>query len=35
MTEMDLMTLEIMTVGDGGETRMVMRVTVGIQSSEK
>jgi hypothetical protein len=27
--------LEIMTVDDGGETRMMMRVTVGIQSSEK
>jgi hypothetical protein len=28
---MDLMTLEMMAVEDGGETRMVMRVTVVIE----
>jgi hypothetical protein len=28
---MDLMTLEMMAVEDGGEIRMVTRVTVGIE----
>jgi hypothetical protein len=30
---MDLMTLEMMAVEGGGETRMVMRVTVAIEAS--
>jgi hypothetical protein len=33
MTEMELMTLEMMNLEDGGETSMVMRVTIAIELS--